>query len=199
MKIGVLGGTFDPIHLGHLMLAGAAKNQYGLDKVVFVPAFIPPNKLNRRDITPAPYRYEMVRLAIQDIPGFEISDIELSRPDISYTVDTLRSFKQQFPDAEFYLIMGEDTLQDLPRWQESEKIRDLAKILVADRESSTGAHAIKNEKDRFEGSRIRMNVCPVSSTEIRSRLLLPGSLGDLIPEKVERYIRKMNLYSQVPS
>src|SRR3989338_1455725 len=107
MKIGVLGGTFDPIHLGHLMLAGAAKNQYGLDKVVFVPAFIPPNKLNRRDITPAPYRYEMVRLAIQDIPGFEISDIELSRPDISYTVDTLRSFKQQFPDAEFYLIMGE--------------------------------------------------------------------------------------------
>lgn len=187
-RIGILGGTFDPIHHGHLSLARAAQKQFQLDKVLFVPAFIPPHKKERADITPAPYRYRMVEMAVLDEPDFEVSDIEYARPEISYTADTLRRLKAMHPDAEFFLILGEDSLVSLPSWKEPEEIFKMAGILAAKRPGSAAAE-LKNI------NWIDMPECPLSSSQIRESLRSGKfEAGDFFPAKVEQYIKKMKLY-----
>lgn len=190
MKIGILGGTFDPIHQGHLALARAAKKQFRLDKVLFIPAFIPPHKTSNRDLTPAPYRYRMVELAIREEPDFEISHAELDRPDISYTVDTLRALQKKYPKAELYLILGTDALRQFPTWHEPDEIRRLAGFLVAHREPE---EALGTSEKGLKW--IDMPVCPLSSSKIRQEIREGKSPGDALPEGVEDYIRRMKLYS----
>lgn len=188
-RIGILGGTFDPIHLGHLALAKAAREQFQLDKVLFIPAFIPPHKKDRSDITPAPYRYRMVEMAVSDEPGFEVSDIEFVRPEISYTADTLRRLKALHPDAEFFLILGADSLASLPSWKEPGEIFKMAEILAAKRQGSTLLPEI--EKVNW----IDMPEHPLSSSQIRESLR-SGKFtgGKFFPANVEQYIKKMKLY-----
>jgi len=191
MKIGILGGTFDPIHQGHLFLARIAKRQLGLDKILFIPAFIPPHKASRRDLTPAPYRHRMVEIAILGEQGFEISKVELDRPDISYTVDTLRLLKEQYPKAPFYLIMGTDTLKEISNWHKPDEIRKLATFLVASRQ---------DQKEKGISRKgvvwIDMPVCPYSSSAIRELLHQGISPGAMLPPGVEDYIRSMKLYGR---
>jgi nicotinate-nucleotide adenylyltransferase len=189
MKIGIFGGTFDPIHTGHLKLAHAAMEQFGLQKVLFVPALTPPHKASRSDLTPAPFRYRMVEMAIQDEPRFEISDVEFNRPGTSYTVDTLREFKKKYPHDELYLILGEDSAADIPQWREPEEIGRLARLAAARRPG----YLLPSEIPGL--LRIEMPECPVSSSSIREQLSRQGNAGTaVLPEKVETYIRKMKLY-----
>ena len=189
MKTGILGGTFDPIHQGHLALARAAKKQYRLDKILFIPALIPPHKTGRRDMTPAPYRYRMVEMAISNEPDFEVSDIEFNRPEISYTVETLRDLKKRHPKDEFFLITGSDTAAEIPGWREPEEIFRMASILVARRPGFEAGAAAK------EIQWIDMPECPVSSSAIRERLAAGKPAGEtMLPPAVEAYIHKMKLY-----
>ena len=195
MKIGILGGTFDPIHQGHLVLARTAKKQFQLDKILFVPAFIPPHKTSRRDLTPAPYRYRMVELAIRKEPDFEISHAELDRPDISYTVDTLRALQKKYPGAELFLILGVDALKQFPGWHEPEEIRRLAVFLVAPRDSGEKRSPEKGSLLERDVKWIDMPICPLSSSKIRQEIREGKAVGDALPEGVEAYIRRMKLYS----
>ena len=190
MKIGILGGTFDPIHEGHLALARAAKEQFELAKVLFIPAFIPPHKTARRDLTPAPYRYRMVEMAIRDEPDFELSDVELSRPEVSYTLETLRGLRKKYPNHDFFFIMGSDMLAELPNWHEPEEICKLTEFLVAPR---------KGEKPQPPGLAkfqwVRMSQCPLSSSQIREKIRQGKPLGKgVLPRGVADYIQRMKLY-----
>lgn len=188
MKTGILGGTFDPIHQGHLALARAAKKQFALDRVIFVPAFIPPHKAGRRDMTPAPYRYRMTELALLGEAGFEVSDIEFSRPEISYTADTLHAFKEKFPEDCFFLILGEDSLAEMPQWRDPEKIEKMAGFLAAKR---PGASAVLPAGARW----IKMPECPISSSAIRKQIRSGENPGPgILPKPVEEYIHAMKLY-----
>ena len=213
MKIGILGGTFDRIHEGHLTLARAAREQFSLGKILFIPAFIPPHKAARRDLTPAPYRYRMVELAIKGEPAFEISDVELNRPDVSYTVDTLRALKMKYPQAGLFLIVGSDTLAEIPHWREPEEIARLATILVARRFSphpvplplrgrGEAARRASLARGRGEGTDvhwIEMPGCPISSSAIREAIRQGRPLEKgVLPQDVEDYIRKMKLYEKEP-
>ncbi|MBI3316546.1 MAG: nicotinate (nicotinamide) nucleotide adenylyltransferase [Candidatus Omnitrophica bacterium] len=190
MNIGILGGSFDPIHMGHIKLAGVAKEQFSLDKILFIPAFIPPHKSSRRDLTAAPYRYRMVELAIKNFPGYEISHVELDRPDISYTVDTLSTLKHQSsPRDIYYLILGADSLEELPQWKNPEAILKMATLLVAPRPGS-------NKNPYPEHTQwIQMPFCLISSSEVRKVF----ERGEKVPQgflnpEVENYIRRMGLY-----
>lgn len=189
-KIGVLGGTFDPVHAGHLALAHAAKEEYALDRVIFVPAFIPPHKQDRQNITPAPFRYRMVETAIKDHPGFEISDVEFVRPGPSYTVDTLRTLKNQNPEDQLFLIIGADSLPEIPRWKKPDEICKLAEFLVAPRSNvevknpfSSGVHWI------------HMKEIPISASNLR-QMLERGEMipPDILPTEVLLYIHQHHLY-----
>ena len=190
MKTGILGGTFDPVHQGHLALARAAARQFALDRVLFIPALIPPHKAARRDMTPAPYRYRMTELAIMGEEKFEISDIEFSRPEISYTADTLHALKEKFPDDEFFLILGEDSLAEMPRWKEPERIKKLAALIAAKRPGAEASHASGVQW-------IQMQACPISSSGIREKIRQSGKAGPaVLPPAVEEYIHTMRLYSR---
>lgn len=191
MKIGIFGGTFDPIHQGHMSLARSAKKQFNLDKIFFVPAFIPPHKSSKQDLTPAPYRYRMVELALRDQPEFEISDAEFNRPEVSYTVETLRLFKRKFPEADVYLVLGADSLAQIPSWKESGEIRKLANLLVARRPG------IEIPRDSKDIQWIEMPEIQISSSQLRERLA-KGELfpGEILPEGVGEYITKMRLYQK---
>ncbi len=192
MRVGVLGGTFDPIHQGHLLLARAAQKQFSLDKVLFIPALIPPHKTHKRDMAPAPYRYRMVELALKGQNAFEISHEEFDRPEVSYTVDTLKALHQKYPGSQFYLIVGADAISEIQSWKDPEEIRKLAVIAAAKR---PGYSMPRREAVNFEP--IEMQESELSSSEIREKLSHGELLGaEFLPEEVESYVRKMNLYSR---
>ncbi len=193
MKIGILGGTFDPIHEGHLHLAEAAKKQFHLDKILFIPAFIPPHKARRRDMTPAPYRYRMVELAIREEPAFEISNVELNRPDLSYTADTLRDLRAKYPKDELFLILGRDTFREVPKWRRPVEIRKIVHFIVAPRGEDADAPYPWHEGV----SELQMKLHPASSSEIREVLGKGHALPPhWLPEAVLEYIQRMKLYQE---
>lgn len=193
MRLGILGGTFDPIHQGHLFLAKTAAEQYALDKVLFVPALIPPHKTAKRDITPAPYRFHMVELALKGHPKFEVSDIEFNRPDISYTVETLRLLKQKHPMDELFLIVGADSAAGFSEWKEPQEIQKMAVVLAAARPGSSKAPC-----EAMDVHWLEMLEKDISSSAIRKTFAEGKALesGRLCGE-VETYIRKMKLYQKI--
>ncbi len=191
MKLGIFGGTFDPIHAGHITLARHAQNQFHLDKILFIPAFIPPHKAANRMLTPAPYRYRMVEIAIAGNPYFEISSAELNRAELSYTVDTLRKLKEEHPLANLFLIVGEDSLSDFSTWRDPAEIKKMAGLLVAPREGSAHKFAADQTVQW-----IHMPVCPFSSSMIRKRIQEGSPVGDMLPPGVEDYIQTMHLYGK---
>jgi nicotinate-nucleotide adenylyltransferase len=190
MKIGILGGTFDPVHIGHLALARAAQKQFQLDKILFIPAYLPPHKTGIDSVSPAHHRYRMVELAIQNEPDFIISDIEYLKEGPSYTVETLELLKIQYPHEELFLILGEDNLSTLPQWKNPSKILSMVKILVARRFGTANqTSAVGNI------AWIAMPMMPVSASKIREQIR-KGQMSqtlDLSPA-VEDYIRRTKLY-----
>ncbi len=197
-KIGIMGGTFNPIHNGHLILAENAYSQYQLDKIYFIPAGIPPHKRNAA-IADGDVRCKMVELAISDNPAFAISNIEICSGEMSYTFQTLEQLKEKMPDTEIYFIMGADSLSDFPTWRNPQRICELSRLLVA----------VRDDLDHAEleqmASRIRSDFhtkvdllntpnISISSHDIRNRISDRRSIRYLVPEAVRKYIGDKSLY-----
>ncbi len=196
MNIGVLGGTFDPIHIGHLVVAEEARIKLGFDEVLFVPAGQPWLKLDR-NITPAVHRVELVRRAIADNPHFKLCALEVEHPGPSYTVDTLTMLKKQLgSEASFFFILGRDTLAELPLWKEPEKLVQLCRLVVAPR---LGSKDLKHLETAIPGLldkviQLDMPVIGISSSGIRQRIAQGLSIRYLVPAEVEKYITEHKIY-----
>ena len=190
MKIGVLGGTFDPIHIAHLLLAEQAREQLALARVLFVPAGDPWRKGYRR-VTPSTHRLAMTRLAIGSDPGFDVDECEINREGPTYTADTLREMHNRFAGEELYLLLGEDALADLPFCHEPESLAENATIVVAPR---GGVVLPELPFDAERVVRIKMPFMDISSTDLRDRARHGKSLRYLVPDAVVAYIREHNVY-----
>jgi len=198
MDIGVLGGTFDPVHVGHLVIAEEARLRLGLSQVVFVPAGQPWLKQDR-DISSGEHRLEMIRLAIAPNAFFRASTVDLERPGPSYTVDTLAALKRELgQEANLYFILGLDALAGLPTWKEPQKIVELCHLVAAKR-----AEAMDVDLDSLERSIPSISsraiildnpLIDISSSEIRQRVAEGKSIHEMVPDVVERYIRERGLY-----
>jgi nicotinate-nucleotide adenylyltransferase len=190
-KIGILGGTFDPIHWGHLILAEQAAEKFQLNKVIFIPCAHPPHKKGKK-ISPAKKRWDMVKLAIQGNPKFLVSDLEIKRGGYSYTVDTLTQLKKIYPKSELYFLTGSDMLKDIYNWRKPEKIYKLAKLVIAFRPSFDKI----NRKNKFVLKSLFLEIpaVDISSTQIREKIKNKESIKYLVHPEVERYIKKKRLY-----
>jgi len=192
-SIGVYGGTFDPPHQTHLDIARAAMEHGALSNVLFVVAAIPPHKQN--DVFAAPEeRLEMVRAAVADTPEFEACDMELRRGGASYTIDTLRELKAAYPGREFVLILGSDSLADLPHWREFKGILELARVLSVPR---AGESDVLSPQLTGRYQEIPFAAQNTSSTEIRQLIAAGAGFEDQVPPGVAAYIKEKGLYGYV--
>ncbi|MFH0847259.1 MAG: nicotinate-nucleotide adenylyltransferase [Chloroflexota bacterium] len=202
MKIGVLGGTFDPPHLGHLRLAEAVRLKLGLDEVLFVPAGVPYLKEGDRAITPAEHRVAMVRLAIKDYPHFRLSLTEVERPGPSYTVDTIAELRKDLKEGdELFFILGWDNLLALPGWREPPRLVKLCKLVAMPR-AGYPVPDLKALDKVIPGIALRTTVLfspviNISATVIRERVARGLSVSQLVPEAVAEYIKKHQLYQKI--
>jgi nicotinate-nucleotide adenylyltransferase len=193
-RIGVFGGAFDPIHIGHLAIAEAAREACRLDAVLFIPTGAAPHKPRGR--ASAEDRYAMTVLATGPNPRFHVSRVEIDRPGRSYTVDTLRGLHEAYPRADFVLIMGADMAADFPHWREPDAILALAEVAAVMRPGIDGSLVERLHADqRF--ARMASVVGPslaISSTDVRRRVEEGRSIGYLVPDTVSTYIAKAGLY-----
>lgn len=198
-KIGIMGGTFDPIHYGHLVTAEAAREKFCLDKVIFVPSGNPPHKKNK-EISPGIDRVNMTVLATANNPYFEVSDIELKRDGYTYTVDTLKEFIKIYGEnTRFYFITGADAVMEILTWKDVSTILKLCRIVSAYRPGSdiNKFRSMVDELEKVHRSNIHLIEVPalaISSTEIRQRVKSGITIKYLLPEKVEKYILEKGLY-----
>jgi len=197
MRLGVFGGTFDPVHYGHLVAAEEVRYRLRLDKVLFVPAGMPPHKLDH-DITPTRHRLAMLELAIASNPGFALSRVDIDRHGPCYTVDTLALLHEEYgPGTELFFLMGMDSLAEILTWKEPERLIRLAQIVVVGR---PGFQADVDELDKvLPGAAERISIVDtplmeVSSGDIRQRVREGAPIRYQVPEAVEAYIRAHRLY-----
>lgn len=200
MRLGLFGGSFDPIHLGHLMLAESALEQRGLDEVRFLPAAVPPHKLGRH-LTSGPARAEMLELATAGHPGFSVSRYEIDRGGVSYTVQTLDHFRELDPAGQLFFILGADMLADLPNWREAARICELAVPIAACRAGQPEVDfdcladiASRERIEEIRQHRIESPLIELSSSEIRRRVAGGSSIRYRTPRAVEKYIETHGLY-----
>lgn len=190
MKIGILGGTFDPIHLGHIYLAEKALKKLSLGKIIFVPAYLPPHKRGIK-ITPARHRYNMVKLAIGKKKNFSVSAMELRRKGSSYSVETLRRLKQKYGrSSELFFITGSDSLRELNKWKNIKEVLNLCRFVVVKRP----LFGIKNREAGFIV--LDIGARDISATNIRRRAGKELPINKLVPKAVEKYIAKNRLYAK---
>ena len=202
MRIGVFGGSFDPIHYGHLLLAEQCREQAQLDKVLFIPAAVSPLK-ESGPIASDRQRIEMVSLAIAGHGAFEISTLEIDRGEKSFTVDTLTELQHEYSDDELLLLIGQDSLATFERWKDPEGICRLATLLVVARPNTAcetvNLEALKpfatDEKfDQIQSLAFESRLVDISSTDIRQRVVSGRSIRFLTPRSVEKYIETAQLY-----
>lgn len=197
-KIGIMGGSFNPIHIGHLHLAESARIEFGLDLVIFVPTGDNPFK-HKNDGIDREHRYRMVELAIASNPYFAATRIEIERYGNSYTIDTVRELKSRLPEDDLFLITGADIVFELPKWREAEELMQSVAFISAYRPGYPKRkfdRQIKTLQKKY-GARIYKllsSEMDVASTDIRKRLSNNQSIRYLIPENVEAYIRENHLY-----
>lgn len=197
MRLGVLGGTFDPVHRGHLVLAAAAHAELGLERVLFVPAGQPWRKGDRA-ITSGEHRLAMLRLGLEGQGAFGIVTLELEREGPSYTADTLGALRRERPNEALFFILGEDALVDLPNWARPGRIQELATLVVA-RRAGTRRKDVEEVARRVPGLLdrvvwLKMPPVEVTATGVRERVRRGLWIGDLVPPAVEAYIREHGLY-----
>lgn len=198
-RIGILGGTFDPIHNGHLRLGKTAYGEFDLEQIWFMPSGIPPHKRNRR-ITEGGMRRDMVKLAIAGIPCFLYSDFEMKRKGNTYTAQTLTLLRKRHPGDEFYFIIGADSLYEIEHWYHPEQVMGQAVLLVAGRAYKPRVRNLEEEiacLAQKYGARIYPIHCPVmdiSSEAIRTAVEEGRPIKGFVPEAVEEYIRSHGLY-----
>ncbi len=197
-RVGILGGTFDPVHYGHLDAAEAARAALELDEVVFIPAHDPPHKLQDPGANGF-HRFAMVALAIQEWPGYRASELELAREGASYTVDTLRRLHAQgIPASHLFFILGADAFAEIDTWKEYPAVLDLAQFVVVARPGTTLGDALaRTPQLRGRVSLVEARTRDVSSTAIRARLAGESGIDDLVPPAVARHIMAHHLYGAV--
>lgn len=189
--VGILGGTFNPIHLGHLLIAQDALEQAGLARVLFIPTAVPPHKSLAGNVS-ARQRLRMIQLAIAGDPRLAVDDLEIRRGGKSYTVETLAELRDRLPAADFYFIIGADSLAELPQWYQVEQLVRLCRFLVFARPGYPAKPV-----GRLAGLRSQLfstHPCAIASREIRERLASRQSIRYLVPEPVRRYIERHDLY-----
>lgn len=212
MKIGIFGGTLNPIHFGHLRSAEEVREAFALDKVLFVPSAFPPHK-RIEDVESPRHRIEMARLAIKDNPFFDLSDMEVKRGGFSYSVDTVEEVRRELPDAEIHFILGVDAFFEIESWKDYRRFLSLCNFIIVTRpgyekmslaeslplevrgefcyDSSTGCYShISGHCLNF----LEVTLLDISSTEIRKRLDTGKSVKYLVPARVEEYILENGLY-----
>jgi nicotinate-nucleotide adenylyltransferase len=199
VKVGVMGGTFDPIHNGHLAIAKVAREKLVLDKVIFVPAGQPWLK-SQALISPAPDRLEMVRLAVKPYPGFSLSRVEIDRQGPSYSVDTVAELKASLgTDTRLFFLIGWDNVMQLPKWYQVARLLDLCDFVAMPRPGCPRPDLAVLEKDvpGITGKVILLDSpqVDISATDIRERVAGGLSISPLVPPEVARYIREKRLYS----
>jgi nicotinate-nucleotide adenylyltransferase len=200
LRLGIFGGSFDPVHYGHLLLAESCREQCRLDRVWLLPAAASPHKLHQRP-SDARHRVDMLRLAIGGHAAFEVSTMEIDRGGVSYTVDTLATIHQQHPEAELFLLMGADSLEDLPHWRHPQRICELAIPVVVRRAGSPppnfdGLRGIVDAERRAqcEAHQVVMPLIDLASSEVRARVSRGESIRYRTPRAVEKYIESNRLY-----
>jgi nicotinate-nucleotide adenylyltransferase len=189
MKIGLYGGSFDPVHLGHLLVAQAAREEHGLDRIFFILAAQSPFKPDR---IPAPdhERLRLLRLALAGEPAFEIDDQEIVRGGISYTIDTVRSYRSHFPEAEFFYLIGADHVSQLPRWREAGELAKNLEFLIIPRPGE----AVAALPAPFRGHSLHGFPLGVSSSQIRARVKSGLPIQNLVKPEVAEAIHNNRLY-----
>jgi nicotinate-nucleotide adenylyltransferase len=195
-SVGILGGTFNPPHIGHLVMAQEAREQLGLDRVVLMPVAVPPHK--EADGDPGPdVRLALARLAADGEEGLEVSTAEIDRGGASFTVDTLRELHERYPEQELTFIVGADMAHSLPAWREPQRILELARLAVAEREGIARDDIAERLAPLHDGSRVTFFDMPridVSSSDIRRRVAEGRSVRHLVPDAVAQAIADGDLY-----
>lgn len=200
MNVGVLGGTFDPVHMGHLIIAEEVRARLELAEVLFVPAGQPWLKLNNANaISSAEHRLEMVRLAVAGEPAFRLSTMEIERPGPSYTVDTMAELRNQIgTEGKLYFILGWDNLNQLPRWHQPQRLVELCRLVPVRRVGFTSPDldALEEAVPGLAKSLVMLDTpqIEISASEIRARVARGLSIHKLVPEAVEQYIMEHGLY-----
>jgi len=191
-KKAIFGGTFDPIHVAHLHVAHKAKEDLGLETVIFMPSANPPHKQGKK-VTDPYLRYEMVKMAIRGEPGFQISDYELNSMGLSYTYKTLQYFNEIEPDTDWHFIAGLDSLVDVHKWQHADEIFELCNFVVYNR-TGYDFKDMKENKYFKKSVLLEMPILDISSTQIREDIGSGKDVGSLLPETVDNIIRELKLY-----
>lgn len=184
-KLGIYGGTFDPIHHAHLILAREAVEQFGLDRLLFIPAAASPHRLEHTSASPA-VRLEMLRAAVEGEPRFEVDDIELQRPPPSFTVETIEEVQRRHPQTEIFLLVGSDNLPRLHTWHRFHDLQKLVQFVVL-------ARGAEPTDERYTTIR---RLIDISATHVRNRVATGRSIRYLVPASVEEIIRRHQLYKE---
>ena len=198
LRIGILGGTFDPIHNGHLAIAEVVLRRLNLDRVMLIPAGKPWLKVEQLVTSPS-HRLAMTHLAIEGRPGLEVSSIEVDRPGATYTVDTLAKLRHEFgEDVDLYLILGMDSIRELRRWRQPETLFEMCTVVAVSRPDSVDVSSSEIERDfpaaAGRTTSIRGPMLAISATDIRRAIADGRPISDLVPSSVERYIQDHKLY-----
>lgn len=198
-RVGIMGGTFDPVHNGHILLGKQAYGEYLLDEIWYMPSRQPPHKRDHQ-IADGNDRLNMLRLATQDIPCFSVSDFEMKRKGTTYTAQTMELLRREYPDVKFYFIIGADSLFQLETWYQPEKVMALTSFLVSEREYEshgiTMAQQIQRLKDKYHADIqiLHNREVDIASAEIRRRVFEGKSIMQDVPELVAEYIESHQLY-----
>lgn len=191
MRLGVMGGTFDPIHHGHLVAASEVQTRFGLDEVVFVPTGQPWQK-DAREVSPAEHRYLMTVIATASNPRFTVSRVDIDRPGLTYTIDTLRDLRNERPDAELFFITGADALAQILSWKDADELFDLAHFIGVTRPGYVLSES------GLPADRVTLQEVPamaISSTDCRARVERAEPVWYLVPDGVVQYVNKYRLYA----
>ncbi len=208
MRTGIFGGSFDPVHLGHLIAAEAAREQANLDRVLFVPAAVPPHKRTRQ-LARAADRLAMLELATGGHPAFTVSPVELDRGGVSYTVETLARLASDAANGQLVLLLGPDAVRGLPTWREPARIAELAELITVTRDGLDDAETLREDQplvdllgleavERLVAGRVQMPAVDIRATEIRLRMQTERSIRFLVPPAVFAYIHQHQLYRVGP-
>ena len=199
-RVGILGGSFDPPHAGHLMIAREAKERADLDTVLFIPAGEQWLK-EGQDVAPASHRLAMTHLLVGSTPSFAVSDMEVTRPGPTYAVDTLQELrKDSTPDTEYFFILGEDSVTDLPRWHRPQELVTLCRFIAMPRVDGTGRPNLSAAYDAIPGLREKVSILEdaprmdVSSSSVRKMLETGEDLSGIVPDNIVKYITAHRLY-----
>lgn len=199
-KTGIMGGSFNPIHMGHLEIAECALRDYELDEILFIPNYCPPHK-DSSEMLDAGYRLDMVELAIKGHPHYTVTDREIQKGGLSYTYLTMTELKDEEPETEFYFLMGADSLADFRQWSHADVIASKCHILAAMRDEMNNEDVkrlAQELSDEYHASFSLLNIPPtdISSTQIRRDIRNGKSISGKVPKAVENYILKHHLYSE---